>query len=136
MQQKALGAVLVLIGIIDLQVCRDLLSKPWLVACSRLSFPVYLVHWPIMCGLAAAAFVHLDPLVGVGAAQFCALGLGIAATVGASVVFAGVDRYAVRLSSRLRRGAADPAATARLALARGRICEGDEKGVRAAIPSA
>jgi peptidoglycan/LPS O-acetylase OafA/YrhL len=136
MQQKAFGAVLVLIGIIDLQVCRDLLSKPWLVACSRLSFPVYLVHWPIMCGLAAAAFVHLDPLVGVGAAQFCALGLGIAATVGASVVFAGVDRYAVRLSSRLRRGAADPAATARLALARGRICEGDEKGVRAAIPSA
>jgi hypothetical protein len=89
-----------------------------------------------MCGPAAAAFVQLDPLVGVAAAQFCALALGIAATVGASIVFARVDRYAVRLSSRLRRSAADPATTARLALPCGRICEGDEKGVRTAIPSA
>jgi peptidoglycan/LPS O-acetylase OafA/YrhL len=112
MQQKAFGAVLLLTGIIDLQVCRDLLSKPWLVACSRLSFPLYLVHWPIMCGLAAAAFVQLLPYMGVGAAQFCALGLGIAASMAASVVFAMVDRHAVRLSWRLRRRAADPAATA------------------------
>jgi len=108
MQQKAFGAVLLLTGIIDLKVCRNLLSKPWLVACSRLSFPLYLMHWPIMCGLAAAAFVHLHPFVGVGAAQFCALGLGIAATVAASVVFATVDRYAVRLSSQLRRRATGP----------------------------
>jgi len=38
MQQKALGAILLLIGIIELQVCRDLLSKPWLVACPDCRF--------------------------------------------------------------------------------------------------
>jgi len=76
-----------------------------------------------MCGLAAAALVHLDQLMGVRAAQFCALGLGIAAAVGASVVFATVDQYAVRLSSRLRRHANDTAATARPGVAQTRGVE-------------
>ena|SRR6202790_1895220 len=29
------------------------LSRPWLIARSKLSFPVYLVHWPILFGPAA-----------------------------------------------------------------------------------
>jgi peptidoglycan/LPS O-acetylase OafA/YrhL len=105
LQQKALGAVLLLAGIVDLQICRDYLSKPWLVACSRLSFPIYLIHWPILCGLAAAAFVYLDEIIGLHAAQMCALALGLAASAVASVGFAAVDRYALGLSSRLRRHA-------------------------------
>jgi peptidoglycan/LPS O-acetylase OafA/YrhL len=115
MQQKALGAAVVLTGILDLQLCRNLLSKPWLVAQSRLSFPVYLVHWPIMCGLAATVFVSLNKVMGVGLAQICALAVGIAATAGASVVFAVVDQRAVRLSSRLRRRAVDPGTATQLA---------------------
>jgi peptidoglycan/LPS O-acetylase OafA/YrhL len=107
MQQKAFGAILVLTGIIDLRACRDCLSKPWLVAHSRLSFPLYLVHWPIMCGLAAAVFVHLSKMAGVSLAQICAMAFGMAASVAASIVFAAVDRYAVRLSSQLRRRAPD-----------------------------
>jgi peptidoglycan/LPS O-acetylase OafA/YrhL len=109
MQQKALGAALVLTGIIDLQVCRNFLSKPWLVVHSKLSFPLYLVHWPIMCGLSATAFVYLNKIVGIELARMCAIALGIAATAAASVVFAAVDRYAVGLSSRLRRRAVVPA---------------------------
>jgi peptidoglycan/LPS O-acetylase OafA/YrhL len=109
MQQKAFGAALVLAGIIDLRICREFLSKPWLVAYSRLSFPIYLIHWPIMCGLAATAFVYLSKIVSMHLAQMCALALGIAASVAASVVFAPVDRYALGLSSRLRRRAVDPA---------------------------
>jgi peptidoglycan/LPS O-acetylase OafA/YrhL len=105
MQQKALGAVLVLTGIIDLQLCRDFLSKPWLVAYSRLSFPIYLIHWPIMCGLAATAFVYLNKIIGMHLAQMCALALGIATSAVASVGFAAVDRCALDLSSRLRRRA-------------------------------
>lgn len=103
MQQKAFGTILLLAGIIDLQLCRNFLSKPWLVAGSRLSFPIYLIHWPILCGLAATVFVYLDKIVGMHLAQMCALALGIAASVIASVAFAAVDRYAIGLSSRLRR---------------------------------
>ena len=107
MQQKAIGAMLVLAGIIDLQGCRNVLSRPWLVAYSRLSFPIYLVHWPIMCGPAAAALLYLNTMMGVTAAQICALTFGIAASVAASVVFVAVDQYAVRLSSQLRRRSPD-----------------------------
>ncbi|MGA7074904.1 acyltransferase family protein [Bradyrhizobium sp.] len=109
MQQKAFGAALVLAGIIDLRVCRNFLSKPWLVAYSRLSFPIYLIHWPIMCGLAATVFVYLSKIVSIHLAQMCALTLGIAASAAASVVFAAVDRYALGLSSRLRRRTVNPA---------------------------
>jgi peptidoglycan/LPS O-acetylase OafA/YrhL len=105
MQQKAFGAALVLAGVIDLQACRNFLSKPWLVACSRLSFPIYLVHWPILCGIAATAFVYLSGIVSLHLAQMCALAVGIAASAAASVAFAAVDRYALDLSSRLRRRA-------------------------------
>ena len=108
MQQKAIGAMLALAGIIDLQGCWNVLSRSWLVAYSRLSFPIYLVHWAIMCGPAAAALLYLNTMMGVTAAQICALTFGIAASVVASVVFVAVDQYAVRLSSQLRRRSADP----------------------------
>lgn len=104
MQEKAVGAILVLAGIIDLRACRDFLSKPWLVACSRLSFPIYLVHWPILCGLAATVFVYLSKVVGLHLAQMFALAAGIATSAAASVLFAAVDRHAIGLSSRLRHG--------------------------------
>jgi hypothetical protein len=48
-------------------------------------------------------------------AQICAVAVGIAASAAASIVFAAVDRYAVRLSSRLRRRAADPSTSVQFA---------------------
>ena len=59
MQQKAFGAILVLVGLIHLGAARSLLSKPWLVARSKLSFPLYLIHWPILFGPVAALFLGL-----------------------------------------------------------------------------
>jgi peptidoglycan/LPS O-acetylase OafA/YrhL len=102
MQQKAYGALLVLIGVIHIRTFRDFLSTPWLVARSRLSFPLYLVHWPIICGPAAALFVCLDKIVPMGLAQASTLAAGITAAFAASVIFAAVDRYAVGISVRLR----------------------------------
>ena len=77
MQQKTFGAVLVLIGIIDLEAARRLLSRPWLVARSRLSFPLYLVHWPILFGPAAALFLLLNGMVGIELARVGAIVAGI-----------------------------------------------------------
>jgi len=110
MQQRCFGAILMLAGIIDLQGCRNVLSGSWLVSHSRLSFPLYLVHWPIICSVVAIAFVHLDRTLGVGLAQLAAIALGLAASVAASSVFASVDQYAVRVSRRLRLPAAVPSA--------------------------
>jgi peptidoglycan/LPS O-acetylase OafA/YrhL len=108
MQQKTFGAVLVLIGIIDLQVARNFLSRPWLVARSSLSFPIYLVHWPILCGPAAALFLLLSGAVGIELARAGAIIGGIALALVASLLFLDVDRRALELSRRLRKRLSDP----------------------------
>jgi peptidoglycan/LPS O-acetylase OafA/YrhL len=90
MQQKTFGAILVLIGLIELQEARDFLSRPWLVAGSRLSFPIYLIHWPILLGPAAALFLVLNVA-------------GICFAFAASTFFLPIDRYALELSRRLRK---------------------------------
>jgi peptidoglycan/LPS O-acetylase OafA/YrhL len=107
MQQKTFGAILVLIGIIDLQAARRFLSQPWLVARSRLSFPLYLVHWPILFGPAAALFLVLNGMVGIELARVGAIVAGIGLAFAASMLFLGVDRGALELSRRLRKRLSD-----------------------------
>jgi peptidoglycan/LPS O-acetylase OafA/YrhL len=102
MQQKAFGAILVLVGIFDLEVARSFLSRPWLVARSRLSFPLYLVHWPILFGPAAALFLLLNSFVGIEIARVGAIAAGICLAFVASALFSPADRCALDLSRRLR----------------------------------
>ena len=112
MQQKTFGAVLVLVGIIDLRAARDFLSRPWLVARSKLSFPLYLVHWPILFGPAAALFLYLNGIVGLEWARIGAIVIGIGLAFAASLLFLGVDRRALELSRQLRKRLSDaPRAT-------------------------
>ena len=94
MQQKTYGAILVLIGIIDLEAARRWLSTPWLVARSRLSFPLYLVHWPVLFGPAAALFLLLNGVVGIELARVSAIVAGIALSFICSGVFR--DRGSLR----------------------------------------
>ena len=107
MQQKTFGAVLVLVGIIDLEVARGFLSRPWLVARSKLSFPLYLVHWPMLFGPAAALFLYLNSVVGLEWARIGAIVIGISIAFAASLLFLGVDRRALELSRQLRKRLSD-----------------------------
>jgi fucose permease len=63
-----------------------------------------------MCGLSSMTLLYLNAIAGMAVSQTCAIAIGIAA----SVVFATVDRYAVSLSSQLRRRAAAPATITQL----------------------
>jgi peptidoglycan/LPS O-acetylase OafA/YrhL len=111
MQQKAFGAMLVLVGLIHLGAARGLLSTPWLVARSKLSFPLYLIHWPILFGPVAALFLLLSGTIGVDAARLCAIAVGICWAFAASLLFLPLDRLALELSRGLRRrfcGALEP----------------------------
>jgi peptidoglycan/LPS O-acetylase OafA/YrhL len=103
LQQKTFGAILVLIGVIDLEVARAFLSRPWLVARSKLSFPIYLIHWPILFGPAAALFLLLDGIAGIEIARVGAIVTGICLALVCSAIFLPVDRGALELSRRLRR---------------------------------
>src|SRR5580704_19552431 len=102
MQLKTYGALLVLVGVIDLEVARRWLSRPWLVARSKLSFPLYLVHWPILFGPAAALFLLLNGVAGIELARIGAIVVGIAMAFAGSMVFLSVDRRALELSRALR----------------------------------
>jgi peptidoglycan/LPS O-acetylase OafA/YrhL len=103
MQQKAFGAMLVLVGLIHLEAARGLLSNPWLVARSKLSFPLYLIHWPILVGPVAALFLLLSGAIGVEAARLCAIVVGICLAFAASIVFLPFDRLALDSSRAVRR---------------------------------
>jgi peptidoglycan/LPS O-acetylase OafA/YrhL len=103
MQQKTFGAILVLIGITDLEAARAFLSRPWLVARSRLSFPLYLIHWPILFGPAAALFLLLNDVAGIEIARVGAIVGGICLALVCSAIFLPVDRAALDLSRRLRK---------------------------------
>jgi peptidoglycan/LPS O-acetylase OafA/YrhL len=118
MQQKTFGAILVLIGIIDLKAARAFLSRPWLVARSRLSFPLYLIHWPILFGPAAALFLLLNDVAGIEIARVGAIVGGICLALVCSAIFLPIDRGALEVSRRLRkRTSRAPDATPRLVAA-------------------
>jgi peptidoglycan/LPS O-acetylase OafA/YrhL len=103
MQQKTFGAILVLVGIIDLEIARKFLSKPWLVARSKLSFPLYLIHWPILFGPAAALFLLLNGVAGIELARLAAIVGGICLAFVGSGFFLAVDTRALELSRALRK---------------------------------
>ncbi len=106
--QKKFGAILVLIGIIDLKIARTFLSRSWLVGCSKLSFPLYLIHWPVLFGPAAALFLLLNGIVGLELARVGAIVVGIGLAFICSIFFLPVDRGALELSRRLRKRMPDP----------------------------
>jgi peptidoglycan/LPS O-acetylase OafA/YrhL len=114
--QKILGAILICIGLTQLLPLRRMLSRPRLAAYAQLSFPLYLVHWPILFGPGAALFLATYATLGIDAARVLAIVFCIAASLLAARAFAAVDRAAVQVSRTIRswrgnRGvAASPAA--------------------------
>lgn len=101
-QQKTYGAIFLLTGLIHLQPVRAAFSTPWLVRQSRLSFPIYLVHWPVLFGPAALLFLWLNGTVGLELARVGAIVAGIALAFVAGMLFLPVDRGALALSRWLR----------------------------------
>ena len=101
-QQKALGAIILLTGLIHLQWARSALSWPWLVQLSRLSFPIYLVHWPIVVGPAALIFLRLNGMIGLELARLGATVGGIGMAFAAARLFFPVERCALSVSRRWR----------------------------------
>jgi peptidoglycan/LPS O-acetylase OafA/YrhL len=104
MQQKTFGAILVLIGIIHLDTARHFLSRPWLVARSKLSFPLYLIHWPVLFGPCAALFVTLNGAFGLEWARLCTIVVGIGLAFAAATLYLPIDRRALGWSRALREG--------------------------------
>ncbi|MEJ0011884.1 MAG: acyltransferase [Bauldia sp.] len=103
--QKRLGALLIFLSLVTWQDARNLLAWPPLARLGRISFPVYLVHWPIVFGPScvvylAASAAGAPPL----AASLAAILVGIVLTLAVAVPFTKVDAAAQSLARIIRRG--------------------------------
>ncbi len=96
------GAVLVFLAVLILPEVHGLLRArlpQWL---GRLSFSIYLLHFPIMLTVGSAAFVAASPL-GRFPAALAALAVGLSVTLVAAVGFARlVDQPAIAMAGSLR----------------------------------
>lgn len=96
--QHEIGAVLIFLGVLMTPVMQVFLDQPLFRRLGRLSFSIYLLHWPVMLAAGGAVFLLAQPLGGQ-IPPFLTCLVGIPLTFG----FAGwfeqyIDAPAVRLS--------------------------------------
>lgn len=100
---RVYGATLFTLGVMQCAPIRVLLAHRWLGALGRLSFPIYLTHWPIIFGLGSFSLLALTPWVGPMPARVLTWVLCITVTVFAATGFESVDQIALRVSRAWRR---------------------------------
>jgi peptidoglycan/LPS O-acetylase OafA/YrhL len=99
--QKGVGAMLVFLSVTQWNAARRLLSHRRLALLGRLSFPIYLVHWPIVFGFGCFVYLAVLP-AGPQAAAVTAIVAGFVATMLAALAFRHVDAAAQELSRVVR----------------------------------
>ena len=100
---RVYGATLLTLGIMQCAPVRTFLQHKWLSALGRLSFPIYLTHWPIIFGLGSFSLDMLAPWAGERQARVLALIISIVATIVAALCFEPIDQFALRVSRAARK---------------------------------
>jgi peptidoglycan/LPS O-acetylase OafA/YrhL len=95
---RVYGATLFTVGVMQCAPIRTFLAHERLRALGRLSFPIYLTHWPVIFGVGSFSLVALTPWVGALPARFLALIVSVAVTIFAATCFEPVDQIALRVS--------------------------------------
>ena len=104
---RVYGATVFTVGIMQCAPVRTFLAHERLRALGRLSFPIYLTHWPIIFGLGSFSLVLLAPRVGALPARLLAMIISIVVTILAARYFEPVDQLALRVSRAWRKRVAD-----------------------------
>ena len=99
---RVYGATLFTIALMQCVPIRAFLGQKGLRSLGRLSFPLYLTHWPIIFGVGSFLLVASAPWIGLRAARCLAVVGSIALTAFAAVAFERVDQAALRLSRAVR----------------------------------
>lgn len=103
---RVYGATLFTIGVMQCAPLRTFLAHKRLSALGRLSFPIYLTHWPIIFGLGSFSLLMLTAWIGMVPARFMALMVSIALTIFVAKGFEPVDQVALRVARAWRKKAA------------------------------
>ena len=95
------GAILIFLGVLHLPRAQHLLERRLPQFLGRISFSLYLVHFPVMATIGCGVFNLIAPRSGAVPGCLAALIAGLAVTLPVAVLFERhVDRLAVRLSRR------------------------------------
>jgi peptidoglycan/LPS O-acetylase OafA/YrhL len=100
---RVYGASLFTVGIMQCAPLRALLSHDRLRSLGRLSFPIYLTHWPVIFGVGSVTLLWLAPWAGAVTARLLAMLIVIAVTLIAALCFEPIDRIALEVSRLWRR---------------------------------
>ncbi len=101
--QQGVAALFVFFALVTARPLIGVLSRPSLVWLGRLSFPLYLVHWPIVLGLGSFFLLRLTPLVGLEEATLLVVPTVLALSAIAAIGFVRIDGLAISLSRKLRK---------------------------------
>jgi len=114
------GAVLMIFVLLGNPALRRVFSKTWAVWLGLLSFPVYLLHGPIVLSVGAASFLGGVRTLGVAGSAAMAALTSVALTLLCAVPLVWVDRGWTRLLGRVTRGIVGRREVAEAARPRGR----------------
>lgn len=102
--QFSIGETLLFAGICLIPAVRSALQKPALKNLGKLSFSIYLVHFPILLTVSCATFLLLNEHTSYALAATCASIVGIGLTAPAAVAFRKlIDQPAINLSRSVAR---------------------------------
>ena len=92
------GATVLTVAVMQSGSLRTFLGHERLRVLGKLSFPIYLTHWPIIFGIGSATVLALAPWAGELPARLAAVVASIVVTFLAAYCFEPVDRFALRAS--------------------------------------
>lgn len=101
--QKIFGSIFVFSGVFFSAPLRKALENEYLGRLGKLSFSLYLIHWPIVFGLGSSLALMLARWVPSGLVGVITVCLVVPICMGAAWLFSGIDGYSIRLSRRWRR---------------------------------
>lgn len=99
---KALGSLALFFGVLGSAPILRVLALPPMRRLGALSFPLYLVHFPIIATVSAGVALALAPNVGVGLAYGTAFVLAICLSIAVAFGFIQVDLLAIGLARRTK----------------------------------
>jgi peptidoglycan/LPS O-acetylase OafA/YrhL len=100
--QQTIGAMLIFLGVILCAPIVRLLQAKSLVYLGRLSFSIYLVHWPVVMGVTPSIFLLIKDTTGELIAKLLCSVLTLIITLLVAIPFSKIDQLAIALSRKIK----------------------------------